>query len=45
MSGPLQGRTVILNLDSSRANTLPQDYDTDLESQWSNLSKIISFCY
>jgi hypothetical protein len=25
--------------DDSRANTLPTDHDTDLESVWSNLSK------
>ncbi|CAF4233203.1 unnamed protein product, partial [Adineta steineri] len=38
INGPLQGRTLILDLDSSRANTIPQDYDTDLESDWSNLN-------
>ncbi|CAF1557461.1 unnamed protein product, partial [Adineta steineri] len=43
INGPLQGRTLILDLDSSRANTIPQDYDTDLESGWSNLSMITSF--
>jgi hypothetical protein len=32
----------VLDLDFSRANAVPQDYDTDLESEWSNLS-IISF--
>ena len=30
----------MLDLDASRANTLPNDYDTDLESPWSNPSKI-----
>jgi hypothetical protein len=39
INGPLQQRTTILDLDDSRANTFPQDYDTDLESEWSNLSK------
>ncbi|CAF0777082.1 unnamed protein product [Adineta steineri] len=36
VNGPLQERTIVLDLDSSRANTLPTDYDTDLESDWSN---------
>ncbi len=40
INGPLQERTTVLNLDYSRANAFPQDYDTDLESEWSNLSKI-----
>ena len=40
VNGPLQQRTTILDLDSSRATTFPDDYDTDLESEWSNLSKI-----
>ena len=39
INGPLQERTIVLDLDSTRANAFPQDYDTDLESQWSNLSK------
>ncbi len=39
INGPLQQRTSILDLDDIRANTFPQDYDTDLESEWSNLSK------
>ena len=39
INGPLQQRTTVLDLDYSRANTFPQDYDTDLESDWSNLSK------
>jgi hypothetical protein len=41
INGPLQQRTSILDLDDSRANTFPQDYDTDIESEWSNLSKMI----
>ncbi|CAF1309622.1 unnamed protein product [Rotaria magnacalcarata] len=36
INGPLQQRTNVLDLDFSRANTLPSDYDTDLESVWSN---------
>ncbi|CAF1463346.1 unnamed protein product, partial [Adineta ricciae] len=39
VNGPLQERTQILDLDYSRANTITSDYDTDLESSWSNLSK------
>ncbi|CAF4263685.1 unnamed protein product [Adineta steineri] len=38
VNGPLQGRTDVLDLDYSRANTMPTDYDTDLESAWSNTS-------
>ncbi|CAF1262786.1 unnamed protein product, partial [Adineta ricciae] len=34
---PLQDRGIILDLDFNRANMLPDDYDTDLESVWSNL--------
>jgi hypothetical protein len=40
INGPLQQRTIVLDLDYSRANTFPQDYDTDLEYAWSNPSKI-----
>ncbi|CAF1035223.1 unnamed protein product [Adineta ricciae] len=36
VNGPLQQRTTVLDLDSSRANAFPQDYDTDLESEWNN---------
>ncbi|CAF4201484.1 unnamed protein product, partial [Adineta steineri] len=38
VNGPLQGRTEVLDLDYSRANAIATDYDTDLESQWSNLN-------
>ncbi|CAF3707907.1 unnamed protein product [Adineta steineri] len=38
VNGPLQGRTEVLDLDSSRANAISTDYDTDLESAWSNLN-------
>ncbi len=41
MNGPLQQRTTVLDLDSSRANSFPADYDTDLESVWSDLSIIM----
>ena len=39
INGPLQQRTNILDSDYAGANTLPDDYDTDVESDWSNLSK------
>ena len=32
-----------LDLDLSRANIEPTDYDTDLESPWAKISKFISF--
>ncbi|CAF1124640.1 unnamed protein product [Adineta steineri] len=38
VNGPLQGRTEVLDLDNSRANVISADYDTDLESAWSNLN-------
>lgn len=31
---------MVLDLDLSRSNTLPEDYDTDLESLWANPSRI-----
>ena len=40
VNGPLQERTTVLDLDSSRANAFPQDYDTDLEAEWNNLSQL-----
>ncbi|UJR27333.1 hypothetical protein I4U23_008626 [Adineta vaga] len=33
---PMLGRGTVLNLDYDRANTLPADYDGDIESAWSN---------
>ncbi|CAF1473458.1 unnamed protein product [Adineta ricciae] len=36
INGPLQERTTLLDLDYFRANDFPVDYDTDLESPWSN---------
>ncbi|CAF1672869.1 unnamed protein product, partial [Adineta ricciae] len=36
VNGPLQQRTTVLNVDSSRASSLPEDYDTDLELDWAN---------
>ena len=43
INGPLQQRATILDLDASRANTFPEDYDTDLESDWANLSKSVFY--
>ena len=40
----MQQRGTVLDLDSTRANTFPADYDTDLEYVWSNPSKI-AFSY
>lgn len=42
INSPLQQRANILDLDWSRANALPADYETDLESEWSNPSRIYS---
>ena len=39
INGPLQERGAALNLDYNRANTFPADYDTDLESDWTNESE------
>ena len=36
MNAPLLGRGSVINLDYDRANTLPPDYETDLETPWSN---------
>lgn len=33
INGPLQERITVLDLYYSRANSFPQDYDTDIESQ------------
>ncbi|UJR21041.1 hypothetical protein I4U23_024141 [Adineta vaga] len=35
-NGPIQERTLVLNRDVSQATTFPADYDTNLESEWSN---------
>ena len=40
INGPLQERTGTLDLDDQRANALPDDYDTDLESEWANESTL-----
>ena len=40
INGPLQDRGNVLDLDYNRANTFPADYDTDLESEWVNESKL-----
>ena len=34
-----------MDADEKRANTFPDDYDTDLESEWANLSKILIFLF
>lgn len=33
---PLLDRGIVLNLDYERANTVPADYETDIETVWSN---------
>ena len=38
VNGPLQQRTTILNLDSERAVEFPEDYETDLESEWTKIN-------
>ncbi|UJR09103.1 hypothetical protein I4U23_013350 [Adineta vaga] len=38
VNGPLQERTLSLDLDMSRANAISTDYDTDIESEWSSIS-------
>ncbi len=45
VNAPLQQRAIALDLDTTRANAFPVDYDTDLEYDWSNLSKIYSFYF
>lgn len=40
---PLQERGNILDLDFTRANAFPDDYDTDLESEWSNHNELFLF--
>ena len=39
VNGPLQERMIVLKSDFVSANRLPDDYDTDLESPWSNPSE------
>lgn len=36
MNAPLLGRGMTLNLDYDRANMLPPDYETDIETVWAN---------
>jgi len=38
VNGPLQQRTTILDLDSKRATEFPEDYETDLESEWAKIN-------
>ena len=40
VNGPLQQRTMVLDLDQTRASTIPDDYETDLESEWSKINKL-----
>jgi hypothetical protein len=40
MHGSLQQRSTVLDVDRWRANLFPDDYETDLELPWSNLSEI-----
>ena len=37
VNGPLQERTNVLDFDATRATAFPEDYDTDLESEWHKL--------
>ncbi|CAF1019455.1 unnamed protein product [Adineta ricciae] len=38
VNGPLQQRTKILEIDSFRATSFPENYDTDIEYEWANLN-------
>ncbi len=40
---PLQERGNTLDLDFTRVNAFPDDYDTDLESEWSSYSELFLF--
>ena len=42
MHGPAQQRMRILDSDMARANALPEDYEADLDLEWSNPSEIFS---
>ena len=42
VNGALQQRLATLNLDKTRANKLPDDYDTDVDSAWANPSEIVT---
>jgi hypothetical protein len=42
---PLQQRGSVLDLDWTRANAFPVNYDTDLENVWSNPSKMLFLYY
>ena len=42
VNGPLQQRLVTLDLDTTRANQLPDDYDTDVELAWANPSESVT---
>ena len=38
VNGPLQQRTPILDSDQTSASTFPDDYDTNIESEWSKIN-------
>ena len=40
VNGPLQERMNILDVDARRASVFPDDYDTDLESEWSKINSM-----
>jgi len=40
VNGPLQGRTIVLDADGTRASEFPADYDTDLESESSKINRL-----
>jgi len=40
VNGPLQGRTIVLDVDGTRASEFPADYDTDLESESSKINRL-----
>ena len=42
VNGPVQERFVTLDLDKTRANQLPDDYDTDVQLAWANPSESVT---
>lgn len=45
VNAPLQGRTIVLEKDFLRSTEFPTDYETDLEFEWTNISKSSFFCW
>ena len=39
INGLLQGRLAESDIDYERANKLPEDFDSDIELEWSNVCK------